>query len=104
MGQAQRGEIWLVDLGFVAKTRPCLVISIPAEDRDRALATLIPHTTSARGSRFEVSVNARFLRVGVFDTQNLVTVPYAKLIRKMGELSEYQLASIEEAICLWLGL
>lgn len=104
MGQAQRGEIWLVDLGFVAKTRPCLVISIPAEDRDRALATLIPHTTSARGSRFEVSVNARFLRVGVFDTQNLVTVPYAKLIRKMGGLSEYQLASIEEAICLWLGL
>lgn len=51
-----RGEVWLVDLGYVAKIRPCLVISIPALDRDRALATLIPHTTSPRSSRFEVQI------------------------------------------------
>jgi mRNA interferase MazF len=24
----KRGEVWLVDLGMVAKIRPCLVISI----------------------------------------------------------------------------
>ena len=27
-----RGEVWLVDLGMVAKVRPCVVLSIPAED------------------------------------------------------------------------
>jgi mRNA interferase MazF len=27
-----RGEVWLVDLGMVAKVRPCLVLSIPADD------------------------------------------------------------------------
>lgn len=45
----RRGEVWLVDLGMVAKIRPCLVVSIPANDEnDRVLTTLIPHTTSMR--------------------------------------------------------
>lgn len=34
MDSPERGEVWLVDLGYVAKVRPCLVISIPALDRD----------------------------------------------------------------------
>lgn len=46
MNSPKRGEVWLVDLSFVAKTRPCLVLSIPAEDEDRALVTLVLHTTS----------------------------------------------------------
>ncbi len=29
-----RGEVWLVDLGMAAKVRPCVVLSVPAEDRD----------------------------------------------------------------------
>ena len=83
MPNPNRGEVWLVDLGYVAKTRPCLVFSIPAEDTDRALATLVPHTTSVRGSRFEVEIKTRYLRDGAFDAQNLVTIPHAKLIRKL---------------------
>ena len=99
-----RGEVWLVDLGYAAKVRPCLVISVPVLERDRALVTLIPHMTKARGSRFEVDVDARFLRVGVFDAQNLVTIPYVKLIRKLGVLSSAQLSQVEDALFLWLGL
>lgn len=99
-----RGEVWLVDLGYVAKVRPCLVVSIPALDEDRALVTLIPHTTKARGSRFEVDVEAKFLRAGVFDAQNLVTIPYVKLIKKLGFLSSEQLWWVEDALVLWLGL
>ena len=49
---AKRGEVWLVDLGYAAKARPCLVFSIAAEDTDRALTTVVPHTTSVRGTRF----------------------------------------------------
>lgn len=99
-----RGEVWLVDLGYVAKTRPCLVISIPAEDVDRALATLVPHTTSVRGSRFEVKIKARYLKDGAFDAQNLVTIPHAKLIRKLGTLQPTELALVEDAVRLWLSL
>ena len=71
MTSPRRGEVWLVDLGMAAKVRPALVISIPAEDTDRALVTLVPHTTSPRQSRFEAAVSVSFLRVGVFDAQNL---------------------------------
>jgi len=53
----QRGEVWLVDLGMAAKVRPAVVISVPVDDADRALVTLVPHTTSARNSRFEIEVN-----------------------------------------------
>ena len=37
------GEVWLVDLGLAAKVRPAVVLSVPAEDVDRALVTLVPH-------------------------------------------------------------
>ena len=89
--------------GYVAKVRPCLVISIPALERDRALVTLVPHTTSLRNSRFEVQVKAKFLREGAFDVQNLVTIPYVKLLRKLGELTLKQMESLEDVLLLWLG-
>ena len=93
-----------MDLGLAAKVRPALVISVPANDEDRALVSLVPHTTSARGSRFEADIPVPFPRSGVFDAQNLVTIPHAKLIRSLGKLSSTQLAVVEQAIALWLGL
>lgn len=104
MSNPNRGEVWLVDLGYAAKVRPCLVISIPALEQDRALATLIPHTTSSRGSRFEVEIEVNFLRAGVFDVQNVITIPHAKLLRKLGSLTSKQLAKVEETLLFWLGL
>ena len=104
MNEPRRGEVWMVDLGMAAKVRPCLVISIGATDQDRALATLVPHTTSARNSRFEVRIKVSFLREGVFDAQSLVTIPHAKLIRKIGNLPVTQLAEVERAVAKWLGL
>ncbi len=64
-------------------------------NRGEVLATLVPHTTSPRGSRFEVSVETRLLRHGVFDAQNLVTIPHAKLVRQLGILSATQLCAVE---------
>lgn len=99
----ERGEVWLVDLGYVAKVRPCLVISIPALEKDRALVTLVPHTTSLRDSRFEVQIKAKFLREGAFDVQNLITIPHAKLLRKLGELTSEQMEDLEDVLLVWLG-
>lgn len=63
-----RSEVGLVDLGMAAKIRPCLVLSVPADDEnDRVLTTLIPHTTSIRESRFEIVIASRFLKPGAFD-------------------------------------
>jgi mRNA interferase MazF len=65
---------------------------------------MVAHTTSPRGSRFEVAITTRFLRTGVFDVQNLVTIPHAKLLRKLGALSSTQLAAVEAVVRTWLGL
>lgn len=99
-----RGEVWLVDLGLAAKVRPCLVLSVPPGESERALVTLVPHTTSLRGSRFEASLGVRFLRPGGFDGQGLVTVPFPKLIRLLGRLTNQQLSQVEACVRDWLGL
>ena len=100
----KRGDVWLVDLGMVAKVRPCLVLSIPADDdNDRVLATLVPHTTSTRDSRFEVASNVRFLKPGAFDAQNIITIPTAKLVRRLGSLPNDQMTRVEDSVKLWLG-
>lgn len=104
MTNPNRGEVWLVDLGLAAKVRPCLVLSIPYQDEDRALVAVVPHTTSPRNSRFEVNIKTRFLRSGVFDAQSLLTIPRVKLLRKLGTLSSDQLVSVEKFVRLWLGL
>jgi mRNA-degrading endonuclease toxin of MazEF toxin-antitoxin module len=74
MKSPQRGEVWLVDLGMAAKVRPALAISVPVEDIDRALVTLVPHTTSPRQSRFEVAVCARQTGQTVGETYGCATV------------------------------
>ena len=93
-----------MDLGLAAKIRPCLVLSVPVADEDRTLVTAIPHTTSLRGTRFEVAVPARFLKSGAFDAQGIVTVPTVRLIRCLGSLTPEQLAAVVSGVCLWLGI
>jgi mRNA interferase MazF len=100
----ERGEVWLVDLGLTAKVRPCVVVSTRIGDLDRALITLVPHTTSTRGTQFESVVPVRFLKPGAFDAQGLVTVPVARATRLLGNLTAQQLGEVENAICRWLQL
>jgi mRNA interferase MazF len=89
---------------MAAKVRPCVVVSVASGDDDRALVTLIPHTTSVRHTRFEAVVSVPFLKVGAFDAQGLVTVPFPYAIRRLGSLTFEQMRLIEVAICRWLGL
>jgi mRNA interferase MazF len=49
-------------------------------------------------------VSVPFLREGVFDAQNLVTILHAKLIRQLGRLSAAQMGIVERATAMWLGL
>ena len=80
------------------------MLSQPAEDVDRALVTVVPHTTSVRHSRFEASAPVPFLRPGAFDAQSLVTIPHVRLVRLLGHLNAGQLKVVEQSVCRWLGL
>jgi mRNA interferase MazF len=104
MPTAQRGEVWLADLGIAAKIRPALVLSIPPDPQDRVLVTLVPHTTSLHGTRFEVAIPKKFLSPGAFDVQGVVTVAVARLIRKLGDLQTSEMVQVETAVRLWLNL
>jgi mRNA-degrading endonuclease toxin of MazEF toxin-antitoxin module len=46
------------------KVRPALIVSVAYGDLDRALVTILPHTTSLRGSQYEVAVDVPFLKRG----------------------------------------
>jgi mRNA interferase MazF len=89
---------------MAAKVRPCLVISTQIKDSDRALITLVPHTTSTRETSFEAPVPAQFLKTGAFDAQGLVTVPVNRAIRLLGKLKPDQMRGVEVAVCRWLEL
>ena len=104
MADPGRGEVWITDLGYAAKIRPCLVLSVPPTDTERALVSLVPHTTKPRVSRFEVPTALAFLRPGVFDAQGIVTVPRARLVRRIGVAGPELLGDVEHAVASWLGL
>jgi mRNA interferase MazF len=70
-----RGEVWLFDLGMAGKVRPVLIVSVAYGDFDRALVTILPNTTSLRGSQYEVVVEVSFLKPGAFMVQNVATYP-----------------------------
>ncbi|MCI0536672.1 MAG: type II toxin-antitoxin system PemK/MazF family toxin [Verrucomicrobiales bacterium] len=103
MGLPERGEVWLADLGFAAKVRPVLVVSIPFTDRDYALTQVVPHTTQPRGARFEVHLPVAFLEPGAFNVQGMLAVPSAKFLRPLGTLPPRQMGEVEAMIKRWLG-
>jgi len=99
----RRGEVWLFDCGYTEKVRPVLVLSVPFADKDRAVVTVVFHSTALRGSAWEVPVPCLFLEAGAFIAQSLATYPIARALRKLGTLRESQLAAVESAVFAWLG-
>ncbi|MCZ2343752.1 MAG: type II toxin-antitoxin system PemK/MazF family toxin [Bacteroidales bacterium] len=105
MRSADRGAVWLVDMGMTAKIRPCLILSVLPDPQDRVLVTVVPRTTSVQGTRFEVDVSAHFFKSGgVFDAQQVATVAQVRLIRRLGDLDSTGMAAVEDAVRRWLGL
>jgi mRNA interferase MazF len=89
---------------MVQKVRPALILSRPYRDADRALISVIPHTTTLRGSDLEITVNVAFLQPGAFLVQNPITIPSVKAERFLGRLTAQQLAMVEDGVRDWLGL
>lgn len=104
MPQAQRGELWLIDLGMVQKARPCLILSIAYLDHERAVVTYVPRTTSLRGTRFEVTHEGRGMDAGAFDAQGIGSIPVVKLQRRLGLVDPAVVGNVELAVKQWLSL
>jgi len=100
----RRGEVWLADLGMIAKVRPVLVLNVPFGELDYALFHVVPHTTAIRNSQFEVAVNVPWLATGVFNIQGSLSVPRSNLLRTLGTFTSEQLAPVEKSFRRWLQL
>ena len=104
MPKAMPGEVWLVDLGFAAKTRPCLILSDYPADDELALMVLVPHTTAIRNNRWELAIPKPFLKAGVFHLQQIQAVPVVRLQRKLGELTDSEMQNVRATLVKLLNL
>ena len=62
----ERGEVWMVDLGMVAKVRPAVILSVAVTEDERNLFGIVPHTAQAWGTRFEAVITVPWLKKGAF--------------------------------------
>jgi mRNA interferase MazF len=49
MPRADRGSVWIEDLGLAAKVRPCLELSVPTDPQDRVLVKVWPTQPVCKG-------------------------------------------------------
>jgi mRNA interferase MazF len=103
MAVPRRGEVWLIDFGLAGNTRPALVVSTLFGDQDRSLITVVPHTTSLRGSRFEISVQVSFLKSGAFLVQGVTTFPTVRAPHRLGSLQRNAFNKVFAGLLNWLG-
>ena len=89
---------------MTAKVRPVLVVSVEYGDSDRAIVTVVPHTTEVRGSPFEITLTVPFLRPGAFLVQGVSTYPKAWAIRKLGNVKPEQIEAVVRGLAAWLGI
>jgi mRNA interferase MazF len=105
MPVAKAGEVWMVDLGMAAKVRPCLILTQAPQSNDLDVYTVLGHTTSCRGSSWEVVIERSFLdSEGAFDVQRISRVSSVKLERKLGELTPSQLDAVLDRLAERLGI
>lgn len=100
------GQIYLVDLGMAAKTRPMVVVSRRDEDAPRALSICAPITTSTRDSRYEVPIGKpKFLNENSFvNVQGLQAIQHHELKRAIGKLPEDKMSEVRNALLWMLGV
>jgi mRNA interferase MazF len=94
----RRKEVWTVDLGIAGKVRPCLLLTDYPGDDELALVTVVPHTTALRGNRWEVRIDRPFLSAGAFHLQQIQSVSVARLLRRLGTLTEAEHIKVLEAL------
>jgi len=95
---AQQGEIWTVDLGMAAKVRPCLLLTGFPSDDELALITVLPHTTSLHGNRWELEIRKPFLKPGAFHLQQIQSVSIARLVRKLGAVTPEEWHQVHDRV------
>jgi mRNA interferase MazF len=100
------GEVYLVDLGIAGKVRPMVIVSREDAAAPRALSICAPITSANRHSPYEAPIGKlHFLSVdGCVNVQGIQAIQDHELRRKIGQLSQANMAEIKKALRFALDL
>ena len=96
----RHGEIWLVDMGMAAKTRPTVVLIADNLNAPRSLIIHIPITRQNRGSELEVPLgHLPFLEPeSVANVQAIGSLPSVRFEKRLGVLPAAGLKAVKTAL------
>ena len=105
----RRGEVWWVSFdpslgGEIRKRRPALVISNDIANRELNRVQVVPLTSNVA----KLYPSEAYVRIGGRQSKamadQLTTVSKMRLQQRIGSLSRGDIAAVERAICLQIGL
>lgn len=92
----------MVDLGMIAKVRPCLLLTDYPADDELAPVTVLPHTTALRGQRWELALPKSFLKPGAFHLQQVQSVSVSRVERRLGVLTAEEWTAVQNRLADFL--
>ena len=94
------GEIWLVDMGMAAKTRPTVILIADNLNAPRSLIIHVPITRQNRGSELEVPLgHLPFLEPqSVANVQGIGSLPSVRFEKRLGVLPPPELKAVKSAL------
>jgi len=106
MRRFKRGDVVIVDLGMMAKTRPAVVVSIDRPDRHRNMSVVVPMTTEIRGSECEVPFPKPpwLKQISVVNVLGVAGVDNAKILRGIAPFPADAMRKIESILNRILAL
>jgi mRNA interferase MazF len=94
----------MIDLGMVAKVRPCLLLTDYPADDELALITVLPHTTALRGNRWELAIPKPFLKPGAFHLQQVQSVSVSRRERRLRLLTTEEWNTVQNRLTDYLSI
>ena len=89
---------------MAAKVRPAVILTGTPTVDELDLVTVLLHTTSVRGNRWELNIPKPFLKPGAFHLQQVQTISTIKLERRLGALTPEELDRVRKALKDRLGI